>query len=191
MAIENNTICSKDNVEECVMHSKSNIIEILINDKADEVIEELFQSLLSKYEIGLETWIRVSNFIFDSVHLLYYKFHKNAKKGGSYIDSSDYKNLEKKNLEIGLDVLYSKKGKKYLAYASKHNSNREKQVIFLMIPNGEEWYYLAVKIYQHYEKGIIPKNNCDLYSLKIAFIPWEQNWWTYPIRFFIVYESFI
>ena len=40
-----------------------------------------------------------------------------------------------------------------------------------MIPNGEEWYYLAVKIYQHYEKGIITKNNGDLYSLKIAFIP--------------------
>ena len=37
------------------MHSKSDIIEILINDKADEVIEEPFQSLLSKYEIGLET----------------------------------------------------------------------------------------------------------------------------------------
>ena len=78
MAIENNIICSKGNVEECVMHSKSDIIEILINDKADEVIEEPFQSLLSKYEIGLETWIRVSNFIFDSAHLLYYKFHKNS-----------------------------------------------------------------------------------------------------------------
>ena len=25
----------------------------------------------------------------------------------------------------------------YSAYVSKHNSNREKQVIFLMIPNGE------------------------------------------------------
>ena len=30
-----------------------------------------------------------------------------------------------------------KKEKMYPAYASKHNSNREKQIIFLMIPNGE------------------------------------------------------
>ena len=38
---------SKDNDEERVMHLKSDNIEIIINDKADEVLEELFQSLLS------------------------------------------------------------------------------------------------------------------------------------------------
>ena len=31
------------------------------------------------------------------------------------------------------------------AYVSKHNSNSEKQVVLLMIPSGEGWYYLAVK----------------------------------------------
>ena len=30
-------------------------------------------------------------------------------------------------------------------YVSKHNSNRDKQVILLMISNGERWHYLAVK----------------------------------------------
>ena len=34
-----------DNDEECVMHSKSDNIEIMINDKAGEVIKELFDSL--------------------------------------------------------------------------------------------------------------------------------------------------
>ena len=33
----------------------------------------------------------------------------------------------------------------YPAYISKHNSNREKQVIFLMIPNREKWHSVAVK----------------------------------------------
>ena len=33
----------------------------------------------------------------------------------------------------------------YPAYVSKHNSDHEKQVILLMIANGEGWYYLAVK----------------------------------------------
>ena len=33
-----------DNDEERVMHSKSDNIEILINDEADEVIKELFDS---------------------------------------------------------------------------------------------------------------------------------------------------
>ena len=43
---------SKDNDEELVMHSKSDIIENMIDDKADEVIEDLFQLLHSRYQIG-------------------------------------------------------------------------------------------------------------------------------------------
>ena len=38
----------------------------------------------------------------------------------------------------------------YSAYVSKYNLNCEKQVILLMIPNGEGWHYLAVKNCQHY-----------------------------------------
>ena len=34
------------------MHSKSDDIEIMIYDKANEVIKELFESLLSRYQIG-------------------------------------------------------------------------------------------------------------------------------------------
>ena len=45
----------KDNDEEHVMHSKSDNIEIMISDIADEVIEEHLQSLLSRYQVGLET----------------------------------------------------------------------------------------------------------------------------------------
>ena len=33
----------------------------------------------------------------------------------------------------------------YLAYVSKQNSKREKQLIRLMISNEEGWHYLAVK----------------------------------------------
>ena len=56
----------RNNDEECVTHSKSDNIEIMINYKTDEVIEELFQSLLSRYQTGLET--SGSDFIFDCVH---------------------------------------------------------------------------------------------------------------------------
>ena len=44
-----NFISSKDNDEECVMHLKSDNTEFMISDNADEVIEELFQSLFSRY----------------------------------------------------------------------------------------------------------------------------------------------
>ena len=67
----NNFVSSKDNDEERVMHSKGDKIEIMINDKTDEVIEELFLSLLSKYQIELETSMKGGDFVFDCVHLLY------------------------------------------------------------------------------------------------------------------------
>ena len=48
-----------------------------------------------------------------------------------------WKKFEKNNVTIVLNVLYVKKEKIYPAYASKHNLNREKQVILLMVSNGE------------------------------------------------------
>ena len=58
--------------------------EIMINDKADEVIEELFQSHLNRYQIGLKTSMIHSDFIFDCIHLLCYRCHKiNFKRVGS------------------------------------------------------------------------------------------------------------
>ena len=39
-----------------------------VND-VNEVVNELFESLLSRYENNLETSMRGSEFIFDSVHL--------------------------------------------------------------------------------------------------------------------------
>ena len=82
--------------EQRVMHSKSDNIEFMSYDNANEVVNELFQSLLSKYQIGLETSMRGNDFIFDLVQLLYYKCHKiNFKRGGSYIDSADWIKKEK------------------------------------------------------------------------------------------------
>ena len=57
------------------MHSKSDNLEVMTYDNANEVIEENFESLLSKYQMGLETSIKGSDFIFDDVSLLYYKCH--------------------------------------------------------------------------------------------------------------------
>ena len=75
---------------------KSDNIEVMINDKADEVTEELFQSLLSRYQIGLETSVKGSEFAFDCIHLLYCKCHKiDPKRGGSYIDSLNWMKSKK------------------------------------------------------------------------------------------------
>ena len=44
-----NCISSIDNDEECVMHLKSDDIEIMINDEADGVLKEVFDSLQNNY----------------------------------------------------------------------------------------------------------------------------------------------
>ena len=51
LTIANNFISYVDNNEERVMHSKSDNIEIMINDEADEVIEKLFESLKNRYQV--------------------------------------------------------------------------------------------------------------------------------------------
>ena len=64
-------ISSKDNDKERVMLLKSDNIEIFVNHKADEVIEELFHSPFSRHQIGLVTSMKGRDFVFDCVHLLY------------------------------------------------------------------------------------------------------------------------
>ena len=56
------------------MHSKSNNIEIKINDEADEFIKELLDSLKSRYQNNFES-MKGSEFLFDYVQLLYYECH--------------------------------------------------------------------------------------------------------------------
>ena len=60
-------------------------------------------------------------------------------------EKCDWKKFEKNNLKTALNVLMLKQEKYILPI-----SNREDQVILLMILNREGWHYLALKNYQHY-----------------------------------------
>ena len=65
LTIAINFISSEDAEEECVKHSKSNNIKVTSYDDANEVVDELFQSLCSRYQGSLETLTRGSDVIFD------------------------------------------------------------------------------------------------------------------------------
>ena len=61
------------------------------------LVDELFESLCSRYQDNLETSMRESDFIFDLVQLMYYKCHKvNFRRSGSYSDWIK-KNLKNKS----------------------------------------------------------------------------------------------
>ena len=82
---------SRNADEKCETHLKSDKIEIMIKNKADKNMEELFESHLFKYQIGLEESMKGNTFIMDYVGLLHCKCHKtNPNCCGSYIVSLDW-----------------------------------------------------------------------------------------------------
>ena len=87
---------SKDSDEIRTMNTKSNNIEIIMGNKT--VVEELFESLLQKYQEVLEEKMRGSKFVFESIDLLHYKLHKiSLKRRESYINSPKWLKNKKDN----------------------------------------------------------------------------------------------
>ena len=91
---------SKDTDKKRAMHLKRSNIEIIIKNKADEVMQEVFESRLFKYQTGLEEPMEGSNFVLDYVDLLYCKCHKTNPNccGSEYITSPDW--IKNKKLRI-------------------------------------------------------------------------------------------
>ena len=91
LSMKINFVSSKDDSDEtCIMSTWSDNVEIMMGSETDYIINELFKSFLQKYQEGLEESMKGSDFVFDSVNLLYYHLHKmNLNRGGSYTDSSE------------------------------------------------------------------------------------------------------
>ena len=71
----------------------------MLGSVTDEIIEELFESLLQKYQEGLEESVKGSDLVFDRVDLLLYELHKvSLNRAGSYIDSPKW--LKNKKITI-------------------------------------------------------------------------------------------
>ena len=71
LTIAVNFISSKpDSDETCIMHTKSNNIEIMIGSDTNEVIEKLFESLSDEYQEHLKEKMSGSDFVLDAVNVL-------------------------------------------------------------------------------------------------------------------------
>ena len=75
LTIAINFICSKVSDEEYVMHSKSDNTEFKTFDNQNQVFDELSKTLFSRCQGNLETSLRGSDFVFNSVQLLHEKCH--------------------------------------------------------------------------------------------------------------------
>ena len=230
LTIEVNFISLKPGSDETrIMYTRSNNIKIMFGDDNDDIIAQLFESLLKKYEGNLQNKMRGSEFEFDGVNFLYYDFTKTStNRGGSYIDSPKWlkdknspinpKNNDDKcfqyavtlalnldkikkdpqrvskikpfiekynwedidfpstskdwkkfdcNNEIALNILYVPYNTKQIntAYKSKNNLTQKRQIILLMISDGQKCHYLVVKNLSRLLRGITSNHKEDFYCL--------------------------
>ena len=203
LTIKVNFISLKPGSDETrIMYTRRDNTKIMFGDDNDDIIEQLFESLLKKYEENLQNKMRGSEFEFDGVNFLYYGFNKTSiNRGGSYIDSpkwlkdkkstinpknnddkcfqyavtlalnldkikkapqrvskikpfiekyhwedidfpstsKDWKKFECNN-EIALNILYVPYNTKQIniPYKSKNNLTQKRQIILLMISDGQK-----------------------------------------------------
>ena len=80
--------------------------------------------------------------------------------------SEDSRKLEL-NKEIPLNILYVPHNTRKIqaAYKSKQNLTCDKEVILLMITDGEKWHYLTVKNLPGLPRGITSNHKEDFYCL--------------------------
>ena len=79
----------------------------------------------------------------------------------------DWNKFELNNNNIALNILYVPFNTKKIeiAYKSKYNLTREKQIILLTISNGEKWHYLVVKSLSELFTGVTSNHKEDFYCL--------------------------
>ena len=82
-------------------------------------------------------------------------------------NKKDWSRFEVNNKNIALNILYVPFNTKKIeiAYKSKYNLVRDNQIILLMISNGENWHYLAVKSLSRLLRGITSNHVGDYYCL--------------------------
>ena len=115
----------------------------MIGNEIDEIIENLFDSLLQKCKKCLEKWMKGSDFVFDSVDLLNYKLHEiSLNWSGSYVDSQ--KELKNKKATINPKYTVDKCFQYALTVALNH---KEYQILSLLLINiiGKKWVFHHIK----------------------------------------------
>ena len=80
--------------------------------------------------------------------------------------SKNWKKIECNN-EVALNILYVPYNTKQIniAYKSKNNLTQKRQIILLMISDGQKWHYLVVKNLSRLLRGITSNHKEDFYCL--------------------------
>ena len=86
-----NFISSRNFIESRDIYSKSDNFEIMMGTNTNEIIRDPFNSILRRYQGGLQESMRRIEFVFDYVESLNYIFDKvDLKRSGSYIETPEW-----------------------------------------------------------------------------------------------------
>ena len=120
-----NFISSKPYSEETrTIYTKSNNIEIMIGSDTDDVIEEVLNSLLQRYQENLKEKMGGPEFVFDAVNVMYFDLNKiSLNRGRSYIPTNTVSWLSDKKATVNPQ---NKKDDRCFKYALTVALNYEK-----------------------------------------------------------------
>ena len=86
-----NFISFRDFIESRDTYSKSDDFETMRGSNTNEIIRDLFNSILKRYQGGLHESMRGGELVFDYVESLNHIFHKvDLKRSGSYIETPEW-----------------------------------------------------------------------------------------------------
>ena len=168
----NNCISSKYFEETRSMYSPSTPVQILMGSETDNIIDELFKILLQRFQEAREiSNDRGSEFIHESVGLLYYYFHKiDLKRGNSYIKSTE--RLKNKRATINPKINDDNCFQYALTVALNHqNIERYRQRISKIEPFINQYNWKDIDFPSHQKDWKKFEQNNETIALNILFVP--------------------
>ena len=156
------------------MASKSDNVEIMIGYETDDINNKLFESFKKIYKKGLETKVKGSQFVFESVDLLYYSLHKiSLNRGGSYIDSPDW--IKHKKATINPQNKDNECFKYTITVALNHERiKKDPQRISKIKPFIDQYKWKMIEFPSHPEDWKKFEQN-KMIPLNISYVPYNTK----------------
>ena len=175
LAIQIKFISSLDTSEFRTMYIQSDNIKIFIGTEKDDIISELSESLFKKYQKGLETKMKGSEFVFDSVDLLYYRLPKiTLNRGRSYIDYPDW--LKNKRAIINPKNKNNECFKYAITIALNHEKiKKDPQRTSKIKPFINNYNWKDIEFSSHSKDWKKFEQNNNTIALNILFVPYNTK----------------
>ena len=155
-----------------LMHWKSDNVKTKRGVDANDTIQELISTFLQRYQEGLETKLKGSDYIFNHVNLLEYHVHKvSLNQGSSYIPQPEWVSQKKSTLNP-----YNHSDNRCFLYAivialNYHNIDNNPQIISNLLPFIASYNWLNIDFPAgHKDYSTFEKDNMDI-ALNILFAP--------------------